>query len=189
MLKFTAAVVAGLSLLMAGAPFASAATLPLLSGTYIYTGSKFCQMTVIASYIAGSTPNGKGAPVVTEIITGTGSNSLKLSAGTLAFSQGTTGSGTATITGLQIGGSPILLDNTGSAIGGGGIDGEKFGTSANSGTASFSQTATTVTLATPDGTDKFNVYYGKVVSSIVQAATLVGVDAKGCAEQFVLTHN
>jgi len=189
MLKITTAAVAGFSLLVAGAPFASAASLPLLSGTYIYTGSKFCQMTIIASYIAGSTPNGKGAPVVTQINTGTGSNSLKLSAGTLAFFQSGTGSGSAHINGFDIGGSTILLRNTGTAIGGGGTEGEVLGTNTDTGNATFKQTATTATLVTPDGTDNFHISYGKSASGIVQSAVLVGVDSKGCAEQYQLTHS
>lgn len=189
MLKSTTATIAGLALLMVTAPSTFGASLSLLSGTYIYTGSKFCQMTIIAGYIAGSTPNGKGAPVVTQIDTGTGSNSIKLSAGTLTFVQSSTGSGTATINGFDIGGSTILLHNTGTAIGGGGIEGEPFGSSASNGNASFKQTTTTATLVTPDGTDTFHAYYGKATTGIAQSVTLVGVDAKGCAEQYMLTHN
>jgi hypothetical protein len=189
MLKSTTATFAGLVLLTATTPSTFGASLPLLSGTYIYTGSRFCQMTVIAGYITGTTPGNKSAPVVTQINTGTGSNDIKLSAGSLTFVQSATGSGKATINGFDIGGSAILLQNTGTAIGGGGTQGSLFGSDASSGSATFKQTATTTTLVTPDGTNVFHAYYGKVVSGVAQSAALIGVDAKGCAQQFMLTHN
>jgi hypothetical protein len=189
MLKSTTAIVAGLVLSTVTTPSTFGASLPLLSGIYVYTGNRFCQMTVIAGYITGSTPGNKSAPVVTQINTGTGSNDIKLSAGTLTFVQSSTGSGKATINGFDIGGSAILLHNTGTAIGGGGIQGSQFGSDASSGSATFKQTATTATLVTPDGTDTFHAYYGKVVSGIAQSVALVGTDAKGCAQQFMLTHN
>jgi len=189
MLKLTTAAVAGLSLLIVGAPFASATTLPLLSGTYIYTGSKFCQMTVIAGYVSGKTATGSGTPLVAQINTGNGSNTIKLSAGILAFFQSGSGSGSAHINGFDIGGSTILLQNTGTAIGGGEIQGAPLAAKASTGTASFTQTATTATLVTPDGTDNFHAYYGKSVSGIVQCAVLVGIDHQGCSEQYQLTHS
>jgi hypothetical protein len=188
MLKSTTAAIAGLSLLMITAPSTFGASLPLLSGSYIYTGGRFCQMTIIAGYVSGKTATGSGTPLVAQINTGTDSSSQKLSGGILTFVQSGTGSGSASINGFDIGGTTILLQNTGSAIGGGGTQGSPLASNASSGNATFKQTATAATLVTPDGTDTFHAYYGKVVSGIVQSVSLIGVDHKGCAEQFMLTH-
>lgn len=189
MLKSTTAIIAGLALLTATTPSTFGASLPLLSGTYIYTGSKFCQMTIIAGYVAGKTASGGSTPLVAQINAGTGPNSVKVSAGTLSFVQTSIGSGNASINGFEIGGSAILLHNTGTAIGGGGIEGAPLASNPSSGSGTFKQTATTATLVTPDGTDIFHAYYGKAVSGIAQSVTLVGIDAKGCAQQFMLTHS
>lgn len=187
MLKSTAvAAVAGLSLFVFAAPFVSAASLPLLSGSYLYTSSKFCQMPVTVRY--GATPPSKGAEFVTQVISGNGPNTVELGGGSLSFVQsGGAGKGMATINGFEADGSPILLTETG-----GGVTlktgGAPLESSPNTGSAPFTQTATAVTFKTGDGTDNFHIYYGKVRLGIVQNAVIVGIDPTGCVEQYALTH-
>jgi hypothetical protein len=185
MLKSIVATGAVLSVL---APFASAGTLPLLTGSYVYTSTRFCQIHLDAQYISGSTPGNKSAPVVTQIGIGSGANANKVDAGTLSFVQGgSAGSGTAMINGFSISGSSVLLTTSGP--GGGGVEGAPLGTDTSTGTGTFIQTATMVSIKTPDGTNNYHIYYGKVAAGIVQYAALIGVDRKGCAEQIALTHN
>ena len=175
-----------LSPLLASAPSAFAAT-PLLSGSYVYTSSKFCQITVIANYSSSTAI--KNSPFINQITTGTGSNTEALGAGSIKFTPGKTGSGSATINGFGADGSGILLKSTGSGISGGGTDGSPLATETDSGTTTYTQTATTVSIKENGGTSTFHIYYGKVLSGIVQNVVFAGVDAKGCAEQYTLTHS
>jgi hypothetical protein len=181
------AVLLVLSPLLASAPGAFAAAPPLLSGNYVYTSNKFCQITVIAKY--GTSPNVKNTPFVASLITSGGSNTVGLGAGSIKFTPGNTGSGSATINGFGANGSAILLSSTGSGIGGGGIDGAPLATEAESGTTTYTQTATTVSIKEDGGTSTFHIYYGKVLTGIVQNVVFAGVDAKGCVEQYTLTHS
>jgi len=176
-----------LSPLLALPPCAFAAAPPLLSGSYLYTSNKFCQLSVIAKY--GTSTAIKNSPFVAEISTGAGSNTVGLGAGTIKFAPGAAGSGTATINGFQADGSAILLSETGSGIGAGGVDGAPLATEMESGSTSFTQTATTVSIKEQGGTSTFQIYYGKVSGGIVQNAVFAGVDAKGCAEQYTVTHS
>jgi len=176
-----------LSPLLASAPGAFAAAPPLLSGGYVYTSNKFCQITVIAKY--GTSPNIKNSPFVANLTTSSGSNTVGLGAGTIKFTPGKTGSGSATISGFQATGSAILLSSTGSGISGGGIDGAPLASETDTGSTTYAQTATTVSIKEDGGTSTFHIYYGKVLTGIVQNAVFAGVDAKGCAEQYTLTHN
>jgi hypothetical protein len=184
--KSTSAPVAGLLLSIFGASFASAASLPLLSGSYVYTNNTFCQMPVTAKY--GSSPNVANTQFVAQIFTGPGPNTESLSAGTFKFVQSATGSGSVTANSMTVAGSPILL--TSIDVGKGGVDGSPLTTQTNTGAAKFTQTATTITINEGSGgTSIYHIYYGKVAGGIVQNATAVGVDSKGCAEQYTLTHS
>jgi hypothetical protein len=174
-----------LSPLLVQAPYAFAAAPPLLSGSYVYTSNKFCQITVIAKY--GTSTAIKNTPFVDQISTGTGSNTESFGAGAIKFVQSATGKGTATINGFQASGSAILLSSTGSGTSG--VDGAPMATKTESGSASFTQTATTVSIKEDGGTSTFHIYYSKVLSGIAQNAVFAGVDAKGCAEQYTLTHS
>jgi hypothetical protein len=173
-----------LSPLLVQAPCAFAAAPPLLSGSYLYTSHKFCQMSVIAKY--GTSSAIKNSPFVAEISTGAGSNTVGLGAGAITFVPG---KGTATINGFQADGSVILLSETGSGIGGGGVDGAPLAAATESGSTTFTQAATTVSIKEVGGTSTFHIYYGKVSGGIAQNAVFVGINAKGCAEQYTVTHN
>jgi hypothetical protein len=175
-----------LSPLLASAPSAFAAT-PLLSGSYVYTSNKLCQMSVIAKY--GTSTSIKNSPFVAEISTGAGSNTQGLGAGSIKFTPGKTGSGTATINGFQATGSAILLTETGSGIGSGGVDGAPLASKTETGSSTYSQTATTVSIKGDGGISTFYIYYGKVSAGIAQNVVFAGIDAKGCAEQYTLTHS
>lgn len=175
-----------LSPLLVSAPSAFAAT-PLLSGGYVYTSSKLCQMSVTAKY--GTSTAIKNSPFVEQITTGAGSNTQGLGAGSIKFTPGKTGSGTATINGFQASGSAILLSSTGTGISGGGVDGARLAGETETGTTTYSQTATTVSIKGDGGTSTFHIYYGKVSAGIVQNVVFAGVDVKGCAEQYTLTHS
>ena len=169
---------------LAAAPAASAAV-PLLSGAYLYTKNQLCPMPITVHY---ATPSSVSGPFVNQVGTGNGPNSIKLGGGTFSFAQGSTaGSGTASIKGTTAYASPVVLTETGAGVTG--TDGQTIQSKSETGSAPFSQTATTLTLKTTDGTQNFNVYYGKVAAGIAQSAVFVGVDSKGCAEQYSLTHN
>lgn len=185
MLKSVAA--AG-ALLSAFIPLAaSVASVPLLSGNYIYTSQKFCQMNVTVTY--GTSTSIKGTPFVTQVGTpGSTPNTISLGAGALNFKPTATASGSVSINGFQADGSPILLKSTGSGIGAGGTQGAPLQTDTESGTGTFSQTATTLVFKQGGGTTNYHIYYGKLAGTIVQSATFVGVDTKGCVEQFSLSH-
>jgi hypothetical protein len=177
---------AGLALLVAmGATGARAATLPLISGKYLYTQQMFCQMGVTITNAISSKLG--GSYVQSTNGTSTSANEITLSAGTLSFVQSKTtpGTGTATINGEASGGSTVLLTQTGA--GSSGTQGAPISEQASSGSANFNQTATTLTLDEGSGTNNFSIYYGAAAKGI--AATLVfgGVDSKGCAETYTLT--
>ena len=169
---------------LATAPAASAA-LPLLSGAYLYTKSQLCPMPITVHYTTSGSVSG---PFVNQVISGNGPDAIKLGGGIFSFAQGgTAGSGTASINGTTAFASAVVLTETGAGVTG--TDGQTIQSKAESGSAPFSQTATTLTLKTSDGTQKFQIYYGKVAAGIAQNAVIVGVDSKGCAEQYSLTHN
>jgi hypothetical protein len=180
-------IVAAGAVLCAFVPSLASAAVPLLSGTYTYTKQKLCQTNVIVTY--GTSPNISGSPFVKEVVTGNGSNALALSAGTIQFVQTTAGSGTATQSGFEGEGSAVLITQTGSGIGGGGIDGEPLQIQAQSGSAAFSQTATTFTLKSGGKTESYHLYYGKTAGGIVQNAVLIGLDSDGCVDQYSISHN
>jgi hypothetical protein len=174
-----------LSPLLVQAPYAFAAAPPLLSGSYVYTSNKFCQITVTAKYAPLSATN--STPFVKQLSTGAGSNTEGFGAGAIKFVQSAAGKGTATINGFQASGSAILLSSTGGGTSG--VDGAPMAAETESGSASFTQTATTVSIKEDGGTSTFHIYYGKVSAGIAQNAVFAGVDAKGCAEQYTLTHS
>jgi hypothetical protein len=179
---FKPVIAAGAVLFIVAAPAASA--MPLLSGAYLYTANQLCPMPVTVHYATSSSISG---PFVNQVVSGTGPNAIKLRAGTFSFAQsGTAGSGTASINGTSAYGSAVVLTETGAGITGTG--GQPSQSKAEIGSAPFSQTTTTLTLKTSDGTQNFQIYYGKVVSGIVQNVVFVGVDSQGCAEQYSLTH-
>lgn len=182
MLK-TIGTMGALLLPFAGMPAAYAAV-PLLSGAYLYSKSQFCPMPITVQY---AKPSSNAGTFVTQVFAGNGPNSVKLGGGTFTFVQGgTVGSGTASINGTVAYASPVVLTETGAGVTGTG--GQTIQSKAETGSAPFSQTATTLTLKTSDGTQNFQVYYGKAAASIAQTAVFVGIDTKGCAEQYTLTH-
>jgi len=132
------------------APLAvSAASVPLLSGSYVYTSHKLCQMNVVVTY--GTSSAISGSPFVKSVTSGAGWNGVALAAGVLKFVQSAAGSGTVTINGFQADGSAILLTETGRGIGSGGTDGAPLQIQTKSGSASFSQTATMLSVKDTSG--------------------------------------
>ena len=161
----------------------SAAALPLLTGKYLYTNDEFCQLGVTVQYGSGGT----AGTVVKSVAANGGYNVSKLGGGILSFAQGgTSGTGTASISGFEAGGSSIVLTETGGGITGTG--GATITIKPEAGSASFKQTTTQLTFVTKDGTQTYNIYYGKTVSGVVQYAIAIGLETKGCAQRYVLTH-
>jgi len=183
MLK-TIGTIGALLLPFAAVPAATAAV-PLLSGAYLYSKNQLCPMPITVHY---ATPSSNSGPFVNQVVSGNGPDAIKLGGGTFSFAQGgTAGSGTASISGTVAFASPVVLTETGAGVSGTG--GQAIQSKMESGSAPFSQTATTLTLKTSDGTQNFQIYYGKVAGGIAQNAVVVGVDSKGCAEQYSLTRN
>jgi hypothetical protein len=173
-------VIAAGAVLLIFAPL-TASAVPLLSGTYLYTSDEFCQLGVTVQ-TASATATGS---FVKSVVSSGGSNETKLGGGVLSFVQsGTPGKGTASINGYQAGGSSVLLTQTGTAKG---IGGAPITAKTETGSASFTQTTTQLSLVTKDGTQTYNIYYGKTVSGVVQNAIAIGLVAKGCAQRYVLT--
>jgi len=166
-------------------PAAAASSLPLLSGAYTYTVGKFCQLPVTVLY-RGS-PNVAGSPFVQEVITTGAPVSQPAGAGTMKFVQSATakGSGTIMLNGTSFEGTTILLTSTGAGTSG--VDGTPLAAQATTGSSAFTQTATSIAITATGST--FNIYYGKVLTGIVQYAVFVGIDSKGCADQYTITHN
>jgi hypothetical protein len=161
----------------------SVAAVPLLSGKYLYTNDEFCQLGVTVQY--GSA--GAAGTVVKSVAANGGATVSKLGGGILSFAQsGTAGTGTAGINGLEAGGSSVVLTETGGGITGTG--GAPITIKTEVGSASFTQTTTQLSLVTKDGTQTYNIYYGKTVSGVVQYAIAIGLETKGCAQRYVLTH-
>jgi hypothetical protein len=182
-----AAVLLVLPAVAATAPRASAATVPLLSGAYVYSSNTFCQLDVTVKYAsAKAIPN---TPFVAEILTTGKSNTVGLAAGTLTFTQtaGAAGAGKVVLSGRDVDGSSVLLTSTGAGTSG--TDGAAMESQADSGSATFQQTAATFKLTEGSTVDTYHIYYGKVTGGIAQFATLVGTDSKGCAERYTLTHS
>jgi hypothetical protein len=175
-------VIAAGAVLSVFAPLSASVALPLLSGTYLYTNDEFCQLGVtVQNGSTSATGN-----LVKSVVVGGSSNETKLGGGVLSFVQGSTpGKGTASLNGFQAGGSSVVLTETGAINGTGGAT---ISSKAEAGTASFTQTTTQLSLVTKDGTQTYNIYYGKTVSGVVQNAIAIGLEAKGCAQRYVLTH-
>jgi hypothetical protein len=168
-------------------PIAAApAAVPLLSGTYIYTSQKFCQMGVTVTYSKATSTSG---PFVKQVDTPANgpSNTISLDAGTLKFVQTAAGSGSVTQNGFQGTGSPVLLTETGSGISG--TDGAPLQTQTKSASTTFSQTATTLSIKDTGGTTAYNIYYGKIAGGVVQNAVFAGLGSNGCVQQYSMTHN
>jgi hypothetical protein len=171
------AIVAGsaialLSTLASAAPFASPIAMvpPLLSGTYVFTLHKFCQPELQVGYSSGS--------IKSLNLSGNDDN---LQAGTIKFKQGSTpGAGKATLTSSTVSGSGLLVKQTGGPTG---TLGDKLAKTTGSDNVTFSQTTTTLSIKSPQGTSTYDVYYGKVAGGIAQHAVFAGLDYQGCAEQ------
>ena len=172
------AAVALSSTLSFAAPFASqpatSSTVPEVSGTYVITIHKFCQNKLTVTYKSGDV----------ESIAYSGSDE-NLSAGKIVFKQGSkAGAGTAELTGTTLSGSQFLVKQAGSSSG---TLGDPLSENTGSDKITFSQTATTISITDSSGTSKYNIYYGKVTSGIVQHAVFAGIDVKGCGEQGIIT--
>jgi len=186
-MKLSAVAVAA-ALLIMPAFSASGTTVPVLSGTYVYSSNTFCQLDVVTKYATSKAI--ANTSFVATITAGGGNNTVALSAGTLTFTPpiaGTSGGGKATISGWEIDGSSILLTSTGAGTSGTG--GAALASDAQSGTATFAQTATTLKLTEGSTVLTYHIYYGKVTNGIAQFATFIGTDNKGCAERYTLTHD
>lgn len=165
---------------------AASAAVPLLSGKYVYSANTFCQLDVTAKYATSTAI--KNTPFVAQILTTGGANTVGLAAGTLVFTQtaGAVGGGKAVLSGWDVGGSSILLTSTGAGTSG--TDGAAMQAQGDSGSATFQQTATTFKLTEGSTVTSYHIYYGKVTGGIAQFATFAGLDSKGCAERYTLTH-
>jgi len=173
-----------LSSLAYPAPFASASTLPTLSGAYIFTGHRVCQVAVTVDYA-----NIKGVNNTSfayEVTGAPAANTVGVTAGSFSFTQkaGAAGTGTVFVSETNVSGSPIFI--TSSAPGGVFFDGSAIKSQLQASVGPFKQTATTLSV---NGSPNYNIYYGKVTNGIVQTATVAGVDSSGCAEELTITHN
>jgi archaellin len=160
-----------------------------LSGTYIYTIDKLCQLALTDNVATSPNfPNGSTIVYLSTLVqSGAGSNEIELSAGRVAFTQGsgTPGQGSFSTNGMTADGSAILLKTTGENTG---TIGAPLTISGSAGTGSFSQTATTLSLPGNSTTPvKFTVYYGQSVSGIASYAVAFGNNGEGCAQRFVFT--
>lgn len=150
-------------------------SLPLLSGTYVFSLRTFCQPHLTVTYNTKSTV---GSNIVSQITLSSPGDSLQ--EGTLKFVQSSkAGSGTVTITSIDAFGSPFLVENSGVS----GSAGTPLEKKANNGSTTFTQTATTIALKDSSGTSTYNVYYGNILNGVVQVAVFGGIDDTGCAEQ------
>lgn len=156
--------------------------MPLVSGSYIFSEHVFCPLTLQLHY---STPVGAGGNFVD-------SSALKFTerdtveAGVIDFVQGSTkGSGNATLKGsTNISGTAFVLDSTGKETG---TQGAPLTQEHESGTIKFSQTSTSLTLQDHGSkSSTYDIYYGKVISGIAQAATMSGIDDSGCASTLTI---
>jgi hypothetical protein len=169
---------------------AFAASFPLLSGTYVYTVDKFCQLSVTNDYKTLPLSSGGSIEYLATVAqTGGSSNEIGLSAGTVVFTQGTgtPGKGSLSTTGLTADGTAIVIHNAGDQTG---TIGAPLAFSSGAGTSTFSQTASTFTVAdSSDPATTFAIYYGKSLSGIAQHAVAFGNNGKGCAQRFTFTRN
>jgi hypothetical protein len=161
------------ALIIFGSAFAAtgtlAATVPSLSGAYAYSHSTLCQPTVLVNY-------GNGIPSLINL-NGGGPNGgwgdVQFDAGVATFNKSTL---TVSYTGTDVEGSPVMLQS----VGGGpdNLQGTALAQSASSGKTAFANTATTVTL---NGQSYNAVYGARTAGGVAEYVSLVGLDAKGCA--------
>ncbi len=158
---------AAVATLLAVAP-AVAAT-PVISGKYVYASSTFCQPTIQIEYAQDT--NGQ-----------TFVNGLNLTepedtaheVGLASFDPTTL---TVTFSGKKDHGSNVLLQTSG------GLQGSMIAEKTESGSGSYSNTATTVTLSGAT----YNATYGKSSKGVVEYFALVGLDSAGCSVEWQLT--
>jgi len=149
-----------------------AQTVPLISGKYAYVHNTFCQPTVLVNYQ-------NGTPFLVNLsATGTygGWGDIQFEVGVATFNATKM---TVTAVSNTTDGSPVLLQSAGG--GPDNLEGTPLAISATGGKASYSNTATTFTLQG----QAFNAAYGAVAKNgITEHMSLVGLDSKGCSEEW-----
>ena len=166
----------GASLIAAGAAAATLTTaVPTLSGSYAYSHSSLCQPTILVNYTNGS-------PSLINLNGGGnygGWGDIRFEGGTVTFNPSKS---TLTYSSTDIEGSPMLLQSSGG--GPDNLEGTQLAQAPNSGKSTFSNTSTTVTLSG----QSYNAAYGAVTGSgIAEYVSLIGIDSKGCANQWTMS--
>jgi hypothetical protein len=169
--KSLASVSMGALLLCAGSAV-QAQTVPLISGKYAFVHNTFCQPTVLVNYQ-------NGTPFLINLnATGPfgGWGDIEAEVGVATFNATKM---TVTAVSNTTDGSPVLLQSTGG--GPDNLEGTPLAISATGGKASYSNTATTVTLQG----QTFNAAYGAVAKNgTTEHMSLLGLDSKSCSEEW-----
>jgi hypothetical protein len=161
---------AGLLMLAAAVCAAPAwAATPIISGNYVYASRTFCQPTIQLNYA-----NDQNNQTFVNGLNMTAPEDTAHEAGQASFDSSTA---TVTFSAFKDHGSNVLLQTSG------GLQGSVISEKSESGSANYSNTATTVTL---NGMT-FNVTYGKSAKGISTGFELVGLDPSGCSEQWNFT--
>jgi hypothetical protein len=143
---------------------------PLILGSYAISLTRACQPSLQVAY-----SNIGGHNVVTGVSMISGAPNT-LSAGSLSATN-SKGSGSLTGTVTQAQGDPIVVqDNLG------GEWGTLLSGGAGSGSVTFVQTATTLSITDTDGTSTYNIYYGPAKKGNAVNAVFGGIDIKGCMD-------
>jgi hypothetical protein len=167
-------VIVSFSTLAIAAPFSTPETsssVPLLSGNYVITLHKLCQVTLSVTTKSGQ-------------VTGVNltADDSQMQAGLIKFKQGSkAGAGSFTLDETSAGGTATLIKQNS------GTEGDTFSQATQTLSGTFSQTSTKISIMEGGGTETYSVYYGKVSGGIAQHAAFAGLDSKGCAEQGTLT--
>lgn len=171
--KSFACALTGALLICASATAATDTTgVPSFSGKYAFVHNTFCQPTVLVNYQ-------NGGPFLINLNaadTFGGWGDIQFEVGVVTFNASKL---TATAASNTTDGSPVMLQS----VGGGpdNLEGTPLAASATGGKASYSNTATTVTLQG----QTFNAAYGSVAAGgIANHVSLVGMDSKNCAEEW-----
>jgi hypothetical protein len=168
--KFRIFLLAAMTMLLDGAgmaqPAVTAATTavtPILSGTYIFEVTHICQVVI-------QTPMSNGS--VTGV-NATNSGDLEHNVGTIAFDHTTS---KVTLSADLTGGSPILLNGTGTT----------FGDTASSQTVTYANTANSFSF----NGHSFHAFYANVNSStkIPQFMMFSGIEKSGCSISGIAIH-
>jgi len=142
---------------------------PTISGNYVYATRTFCQPTIVVDY--ANDQNGQ------TFVQGLNLNSpggTKHEVGSGTFDPSTQ---TVTYKGVQDSGDTVLLQLSG------GLQGQVFTEKNNSGSASYSNTNSTLTI---NGVT-YSATYGKTTKGVASYFAAVGLDGTGCSVEWEFT--